>query len=110
MYGQHPNPKWTSAFAGGGGAGTLRAFAVYPAVVEPERYTNQPGYVSDTEQSSVAAVGLDLEGGKSGGGNGGDTETEEALNLDENVAVEAESVAAAQRFFSASSSSHDEEL
>uniref|UniRef100_A0A914HCF8 Glycosyltransferase 25 family member n=1 Tax=Globodera rostochiensis TaxID=31243 RepID=A0A914HCF8_GLORO len=49
MYNRHPNAKWSAHFS----PRDLRAFAAFPSVVEPERYTNQPGYVSDTEGSEV---------------------------------------------------------
>jgi collagen beta-1,O-galactosyltransferase len=56
MYNQHPNPNWSSKFE----PKDLRAFAVYPVAVEPEKYTHQPGYVSDTENSPII-VELRLE-------------------------------------------------
>ena len=57
MYDWHPNAEWMGSFP----RRNLRAFTVYPLVVEPERYTNQPGYVSDTEGSSVVAATKDEE-------------------------------------------------
>ena len=49
MYGQHPNLNWSAHFE----PRDLRAFALYPVAVEPERYTHQPGYVSDTESTEI---------------------------------------------------------
>jgi collagen beta-1,O-galactosyltransferase len=49
MYDKHPNKEWASYFP----SRELLAYAVYPVVVVPERYTHQPGYVSDTEDSFV---------------------------------------------------------
>uniref|UniRef100_A0A914DW51 Glycosyltransferase 25 family member n=1 Tax=Acrobeloides nanus TaxID=290746 RepID=A0A914DW51_9BILA len=49
MYDKHPNKEWASYFP----SRNLLAYAVYPVVVVPERYTHQPGYVSDTEDSFV---------------------------------------------------------
>ena len=57
MYDRHPNAEWMGSFP----RRNLRAFTVYPLVVEPERYTNQPGYVSDTEGSNVVAATKDEE-------------------------------------------------
>ncbi|KAI6191701.1 Glycosyltransferase 25 family member [Aphelenchoides bicaudatus] len=49
MYNQHPNTEWSGHFRDK----TLRAFTVYPLVVQPMRYTHEPGYLSDTEDSIV---------------------------------------------------------
>uniref|UniRef100_A0A1I8BPS8 Glycosyltransferase 25 family member n=1 Tax=Meloidogyne hapla TaxID=6305 RepID=A0A1I8BPS8_MELHA len=49
MYEKHPNTVWKEFFEE---KEKLRAFAVYPVILEPERYTNQPNYLSDTEGSS----------------------------------------------------------
>ena len=49
MYDKHPNPKWSKHFS----PRNLKAFAVYPVIVTPERYTHDEGYVSDTEASTV---------------------------------------------------------
>jgi len=49
MYNQHPNPSWSGRFE----TRNLHAFALYPMAVQPERYTHEPGYVSDTEASPV---------------------------------------------------------
>jgi collagen beta-1,O-galactosyltransferase len=49
MYNQQPNQEWSSQFR----ERNLRAFTVYPLVVQPMRYTHEPGYLSDTEDSIV---------------------------------------------------------
>lgn len=49
MYNQQPNQEWSSHF----GEKHLRAFTVYPLVVQPMRYTHEPGYLSDTEDSII---------------------------------------------------------
>lgn len=49
MYDKHPNKQWSSYFH----ERNLQAFAVYPVVVTPERYTYEAGYVSDTESSNI---------------------------------------------------------
>ena len=49
MYNEHPNEEWSAQFV----ARNLRAFAVYPVVVVPQRYTTEPGYLSDTENSAL---------------------------------------------------------
>lgn len=53
MYGAHPNREWSAHFSDGQ---KLRAYALYPVVVEPERYTHQAGYISDTEASPIAST------------------------------------------------------
>ncbi|KAL3090259.1 hypothetical protein niasHS_006711 [Heterodera schachtii] len=55
MFNRHPNAKWSAHFS----PRDLLAFATFPSVVEPERYTNQPGYISDTEGSEVVGQLLD---------------------------------------------------
>ncbi|KAI6173397.1 hypothetical protein M3Y98_01077000 [Aphelenchoides besseyi] len=47
MYDQHPNNEWSFHFENR----DLLAFSVYPLVVTPMKYTHEPGYVSDTEDS-----------------------------------------------------------
>jgi collagen beta-1,O-galactosyltransferase len=47
LYNQHPNEDWNSYFP----KKDLLAFTVYPLAVLPMRYTNEPGYLSDTEDS-----------------------------------------------------------
>ena len=49
MYDKHPNKEWSSYFP----ERNLKAFAVYPVIVTPEKYTHDAGYVSDTEASGV---------------------------------------------------------
>ncbi|CEF67199.1 Glycosyltransferase 25 family member [Strongyloides ratti] len=49
MYDNHPFIEWKKYFSNR----NLKAFTVYPLIVVPERYTNDPGYVSDTEDSIV---------------------------------------------------------
>jgi hypothetical protein len=50
MYNQHPNKEWSSQFK----KKNLLAFTTFPLIVEPMRYTNEPGYISDTEDSHLA--------------------------------------------------------
>lgn len=52
MYNQHPNKEWSSYFPNR----DLKAYALYPVVVTPERYTHEEGYVSDTEASSIVDI------------------------------------------------------
>lgn len=49
MYDKHPNKAWSEYFY----HRILQAYAIYPVVVVPERYTHEPGYVSDTESTSI---------------------------------------------------------
>uniref|UniRef100_A0A0N4ZVL9 Glycosyltransferase 25 family member n=1 Tax=Parastrongyloides trichosuri TaxID=131310 RepID=A0A0N4ZVL9_PARTI len=49
MYDNHPFEEWKNHFKNR----NLKAFTIYPLIVTPERYTNEPGYVSDTEDSNV---------------------------------------------------------
>lgn len=49
MFNKHPNKKWSFQFE----PLNLNAFTLYPLVVFPQRYTNEPGYVSDTEDSVI---------------------------------------------------------
>uniref|UniRef100_A0A7E4ZZN9 ZP domain-containing protein n=1 Tax=Panagrellus redivivus TaxID=6233 RepID=A0A7E4ZZN9_PANRE len=53
MYGQHPNNQWASYFE----PRDVKGFATYPVIVTPERYTNDEGYISDTEASSIVNLG-----------------------------------------------------
>jgi collagen beta-1,O-galactosyltransferase len=52
MYDQHPNTEWAASFP----TRNLSAFAVYPVLLVPERYTFEPGYISDTEASAVVQM------------------------------------------------------
>lgn len=52
MFDKHPNATWKNAFA----YRDLIAYTIYPSIVVPERYTNQQGYVSDTEDSEIVPV------------------------------------------------------
>lgn len=52
MYNRHPNKNWSTQFA----VKDLYAFAIYPVALEPERYTHQRGYVSDTEASPIVEL------------------------------------------------------
>lgn len=47
MFDKHPNKDWSSQFE----PRNLNAYTFYPLVVFPQRYTNEPGYISDTENS-----------------------------------------------------------
>uniref|UniRef100_A0A0N5BWU0 Glycosyltransferase 25 family member n=1 Tax=Strongyloides papillosus TaxID=174720 RepID=A0A0N5BWU0_STREA len=49
MYNNHPFDEWKNHFPNR----NLEAYTVYPLIVTPERYTNEPGYVSDTEDSII---------------------------------------------------------
>lgn len=49
MFDQHPNGKWKEAFP----ERDLIAYTIYPTIVVPERYTNEYGYISDTEDSRI---------------------------------------------------------
>lgn len=49
MFNKHPNKNWSSQFE----PLNLNAFTLYPLVVFPQRYTNEPGYISDTEDSVI---------------------------------------------------------
>ena len=53
MYDKHPNPQWSEYFS----PRNLTAYALYPVIVTPERYTHDAGYISDTEASSVIKIG-----------------------------------------------------
>ncbi|ULT99895.1 hypothetical protein L3Y34_000870 [Caenorhabditis briggsae] len=52
MFDKHPNKDWSSQFE----HRNLNAFTLYPLVVFPQRYTNQPGYISDTEDSVIVTI------------------------------------------------------
>uniref|UniRef100_A0A914Z6R7 Glycosyl transferase family 25 domain-containing protein n=1 Tax=Panagrolaimus superbus TaxID=310955 RepID=A0A914Z6R7_9BILA len=52
MYDKHPNPQWSKYF----NPRDLKAFALWPVIVTPERYTHESGYVSDTEASNVITL------------------------------------------------------
>lgn len=51
MFNKHPNREWSAQFE----PLNVDAFTLYPLVVFPQRYTNEPGYVSDTEDSPLVA-------------------------------------------------------
>ncbi|CAJ0580927.1 unnamed protein product, partial [Mesorhabditis spiculigera] len=53
MYGKHPNKEWASAYDE---FEKIKAFAIYPSVVFPQRYTFEPGYISDTESSAIVEL------------------------------------------------------
>lgn len=56
MYNRHPNQNWTEKFS----PRNLHAFSIYPVAIEPEKYTHQLGYVSDTESSPIIGHGVDI--------------------------------------------------
>lgn len=56
MFDKHPNKEWSARFP----IRNLRAFTLYPLVVFPQRYTNQEGYISDTEDSVVVVEASDF--------------------------------------------------
>jgi collagen beta-1,O-galactosyltransferase len=49
MFDAHPNTSWKAVFP----RRDLLAYTVHPLIVYPQKYTNQIGYVSDTEDSRV---------------------------------------------------------
>ncbi|CAI2348285.1 unnamed protein product [Caenorhabditis sp. 36 PRJEB53466] len=49
MFNKHPNKEWSSQFE----PLNVDAFTLYPLVVFPQRYANEQGYVSDTEDSLI---------------------------------------------------------
>ncbi|KAK0421217.1 hypothetical protein QR680_015119 [Steinernema hermaphroditum] len=49
MFDRHPRADWKEAFP----ERNLKAFTLYPLMVVPERYTDQVGYISDTEDSAI---------------------------------------------------------
>ncbi|XP_050361291.1 glycosyltransferase 25 family member [Nymphalis io] len=49
MFDQHPNSTWKSYFP----KRDLIALSAHPLLVQPTHYTGMPGYVSDTELSSI---------------------------------------------------------
>lgn len=51
-YGKHPNKNWVKQFELKSNE-FLNAFAVFPVIVVPEKYNNEFGYVSDTENSII---------------------------------------------------------
>ncbi|CAB3403472.1 unnamed protein product [Caenorhabditis bovis] len=55
MFDKHPNKTWSSSYE----PRNLEAFTLYPLVVYPQRYTNEPGYVSDTEDSLLVKPASD---------------------------------------------------
>ncbi len=59
MFDAHPNAEWKAAFVNR----NLRAFTAEPLLVSPARYTNQPGYVSDTEDSALYSPPVTSDGG-----------------------------------------------
>ncbi|VDN02504.1 unnamed protein product [Thelazia callipaeda] len=52
MYNKHPNTTWKEAFPNR----DLIAYAISPSIVFPERYVNDPDYVSDTENSDIVDI------------------------------------------------------
>uniref|UniRef100_A0A1I7TME6 Glycosyltransferase 25 family member n=1 Tax=Caenorhabditis tropicalis TaxID=1561998 RepID=A0A1I7TME6_9PELO len=52
MFDKHPNKEWSSQFV----PLNVNAFTLYPLVVFPQRYTNEPGYISDTEDSLIVTL------------------------------------------------------
>ncbi|KAI5640341.1 glycosyltransferase family 25 (LPS biosynthesis protein) domain-containing protein [Phthorimaea operculella] len=52
MFDKHPNDTWKSFFP----IRNLKALSASPLLIEPVRYVNQPGYVSDTEASPILTV------------------------------------------------------
>lgn len=49
MFNKHPNAEYMSYFS----PRNLRAFSVEPLLLYPTHYTGEPGYVSDTETSTI---------------------------------------------------------
>ncbi|CAI4229084.1 unnamed protein product [Auanema sp. JU1783] len=49
MFDNHPNEMWKQYFS----PRNLKAFTLYPLSVNPQRYTTDEGYVSDTEDSTI---------------------------------------------------------
>ncbi|KAJ2954043.1 hypothetical protein O0L34_g2256 [Tuta absoluta] len=52
MFDKHPNDTWRKAFP----VRNLKVLSASPLLIEPVRYVNQPGYVSDTEASPILDV------------------------------------------------------
>ncbi|PAV86727.1 hypothetical protein WR25_14169 [Diploscapter pachys] len=55
MADKHPNEEWSSHFQ----PRNLRMYTLYPLSVEPQKYTTDPDYVSDTEDSTIIQSGQD---------------------------------------------------
>lgn len=55
MYGKQPNAEWNRHFPT---AGTLKASAVVHNLAEPLYYTEDKGYISDTEQTDVVQINI----------------------------------------------------
>uniref|UniRef100_A0A674MML6 Collagen beta(1-O)galactosyltransferase 2b n=1 Tax=Takifugu rubripes TaxID=31033 RepID=A0A674MML6_TAKRU len=49
MYNKHPNTEYMSHFE----LRNLKAFSVEPLLIYPTHYTGEPGYISDTETSTI---------------------------------------------------------
>lgn len=49
MFDRHPNKDWLSKFE----PRNLNAISTEPLLLEPQRYTGEPHYVSDTEDSAI---------------------------------------------------------
>ncbi|CAF95848.1 unnamed protein product, partial [Tetraodon nigroviridis] len=49
LYNKHPNTEYMSHFE----PRDLRAFSVEPLLIYPTHYTGEPGYISDTETSTI---------------------------------------------------------
>ncbi|XP_061539414.1 procollagen galactosyltransferase 2 isoform X1 [Phycodurus eques] len=49
MFNKHPNAEYMSHYE----ARDLRAFSVEPLLIYPTHYTGEPGYISDTETSTI---------------------------------------------------------
>uniref|UniRef100_A0AAX7UTQ0 Glycosyl transferase family 25 domain-containing protein n=1 Tax=Astatotilapia calliptera TaxID=8154 RepID=A0AAX7UTQ0_ASTCA len=49
MFNKHPNVEYMSHF----GPRDLKAFSVEPLLIYPTHYTGEPGYISDTETSTI---------------------------------------------------------
>ncbi|VDN59376.1 unnamed protein product [Dracunculus medinensis] len=54
MFDKHPNETWKNTFP----IRNLAAYTMYPTIVVPERYTNEEGYISDTEASEIEIIGF----------------------------------------------------
>ncbi|KAG1708447.1 Procollagen galactosyltransferase 2 [Nymphon striatum] len=49
MYNRHPRLEWMSQFE----KRDLKAYGIYPTLVEPTHYIGDPGYITDTENSDI---------------------------------------------------------
>lgn len=54
MFDKHPNETLKNTFP----IRNLAAYTMYPTIVVPERYTNEEGYISDTEASEIEIIGF----------------------------------------------------